>query len=224
MDLSALRTKLRERVGNPDTTDVPDATLTLRVNEALEEILDNYNFHANKITNSSTSTVAGTRNYNLPAAADVLISVRDNTNGVKLRKMDRVKYDELDADSVVVNGKPTSYFRDGNVVYLDPPPDGVYTLRFRYRSATTALSLDADTPSIPLSWHMGIVLLGRYKYWEVLEDGPKMSLSKQTFNDWAESKTDEIAEETKHDYDNAVRLPDLERFNGGPARDFDYED
>jgi hypothetical protein len=112
----------------------------------------------------------------------------------------------------------------GNVIHLDPPPDDEYGLRLRLREATTALSADGDTPEIPTSWHYGIVLLARYKYWEVLQDGPKMSLSLQAFSDWVDSKTDEIAEELKHDYDQAVRLPDLEKFAGGPARDFDYQD
>lgn len=224
MDLTTMRTRLRERVGNPDTTDVPDATLTLRINEALIDIMDRFNFHGAKTTNTTTVTVVGTRNYNLPTGTDVLIGVRDDTNGVKLKKIDRVEYDELAASTVVTNGKPTSYWEENGVIYLDPPPNGIYTIKLRYRKATVELAANSDTPPIPTSWHPGIVILARYKYWEVLEDGPKMALALQTFSSWVQTKTDETAEELKQDYDHAVRLPDLERFNGGPARDFDFDD
>lgn len=223
MNLTTLQTRLRERIGNPDTTDVPDATLTLRLNEAYVDILDKYNFHAAKTTSTSTSTVASDYDYTL-SGIDILIAVRDNTTGVKLTKRDRVWWDEIAAASVRAEGKPTDYFWDGSTLYLDPIPDDVYQLLIRYRRATTELAAGGDSPVIPTSWHHGIVLLGRAKYYEAIEDGPKYALALQSFNIWVKDKADEIAEELKADYDQAVRLPDLERFAGGPRQDFDHAD
>jgi len=224
MDLSTIRTRLRERIGNPDTTDVPNATLTLRINEALIDIQDIYNFNATKITGVTLVTAASDYDYTLPAAIDVLIGVRDNTNGVKLVKRDRVWWDSLSAATSWVNAKPTNYFRDGGTLYIYPPPDGVYTLRVRYRNATTELSADGDTPIIPLSWHPGVVLLARCKHWESIEDWPKYQVARQGWNDWASTKTDEVAEELKADYDQGVKLPDLAKFASRGQYDFDHED
>src|SRR3990167_10435163 len=105
MDLSTLRTRVRERIGNPDTTDVTNATLNLRINEALVDILDNYNFNSTKVTGTTLVTVTGDYDYTLPTAVDVLITVRDNTNGVKLTKRDRAWFDSLDAAADWVNAR-----------------------------------------------------------------------------------------------------------------------
>ena len=224
MDLSTLRTRVRERIGNPDTTDVTNATLNLRINEALVDILDNYNFNSTKVTGTTLVTVTGDYDYTLPTAVDVLITVRDNTNGVKLTKRDRAWFDSLDAAADWVNARPTNYFRDGGTLYIYPPPDGAYTLRIRYRNATTELAADDDTPGIPLSWHPGIVLLARVKHWDVIGDGPKFQRDSQIYSKWVKNKTDEVAEEQKADYEQAVRIPGLASFAGGAALDFDHED
>jgi hypothetical protein len=222
MDLSTLQTRLRERIGNPDTTDVPNATLTLRINEALVDILDKFTFHAAKTTDSSIVTVDDTESYALPAGVDVLINVRDTTNGVKLRKMDRNEYDELVTSTLRTNAKPTAYFRDLTYIYLDPIPDGAYTIKLRYRKATTELSASGDTPTIPVSWHHGIVLLARVKHYEVKEDWPKALAAQSAFDSWVSTKSDEIAEEAKVNEDFKVRLPQLE--TGLSRLDFDHAD
>lgn len=223
MDLLAMRTRLRERVGNPDTTDIPDATLDLRINEALVDIMDEYNFHAAKTIDESIDTVADQRDYDLPEGIDVIIGVRDNTNGRKLRKMDRGQYDELVAAADAESAQPTRFFRDATKIYLDPPPDDIYNLRLRYRQATVELADDTDEPVIPTSWHIGIVLLARYKYWEVLQDVAKMMVADQAWQKWVSNKSDEIAEELKADNDAAIRVPSLENF-ASRGLDFDHAD
>lgn len=224
MNLTTLQTRLRERLGNPDTTDVPDATLTLRLNEALTDIQDNYNFNATKTTDTSLTTVASQQNYTIPTTIDIITSVRDNTNGVKLTKRDRIWWDERAATANLVDAKPTDYFRDGATLYLYPPPDDVYTLRVRGRITTTELSAGGDTPVIPSSWHHGIVLLARAKHWDAIGDGAKYSRDLQVWKNWVMNKADEVAEEIKADYDQAVQLPDLARFGGTSRLDFDHED
>lgn len=219
MNLSTMRTRLRERIGNPDTTDVPDATLTNRLNEAYRFIWDRYRFHANRTTNSSIATVAGTASYALPAGCDSIMSVKDTTNKVKLKKIGK---DTYDAKGTITNGKPTEYFRENNNIILWTTPDGIYTIRVRYKTAMTDLSADGDEPSIPTSWHDGIVALARFMHWDTVGDVPKAQYAFRMWKEWVSDKSNEIDEELFQDYDESVSVPTLEQ--AIDRLDFDYSD
>lgn len=219
MNLTTMLSRLRERVGNPDTTDVPDATLTARINEAYSFIWDRYRFHANRTTDSSIVTVAGTASYALPADCDIIMSVRDVTNTTKLKKIGKDKYD---AKGVISNGKPTEYFRENNNLILWTTPDGAYTIRVRYKQAMTELSAGADIPSVPTAWHDGIVALARFMYWDTKGDVPKAQYAFRMWKEWVSDKSNEIDEELFQDYDEGVSVPTLEQ--PLDRLDFDHSD
>lgn len=193
MDLQTFQTRLRERVGNPSTIDVLDSTLTLRINEAYEDIWDRYRFHAARGTSSAITTVAGTNSYTMPTTADVLMEVRDATNGVKLKKMGRDDWYSLNQGTST--GRPTRYYREGTTLYLDPNPDGAYAFLLLFKKPYTALSGATDSPAIPSSWHQGILLLARYKFWETTGNWAQAQAAMSVYEAWLADKTDEIDEE-----------------------------
>lgn len=219
MNLTTLQTRLRERIGNPTTSDVPDATLTIRLNEAYETIWDRFRFHSNRGKNTSITTVASTNSYAMASTIDVVRSVRDNTNGVKLRKLMQREWEEINQGSTT--GKPTGYYTDGTNLYLDPNPDGAYVIQIEHRKSYTALSAGGDSPSLPSSWHLGVVLLARYYHWEVTSNWQNAQVADLAYKNWLSDKTDEIDEETFADSSFNVQPETLEVSLN--RLDFDHE-
>lgn len=220
MNLTTLQTRLRERIGNPTTTDVPDATLTVRLNEAYQDILDRFRFRKNRKTDTSITTVASTGAYNLPNDVSIVLSVKDETNDVKLVKRDRDWVDAWDDDTAT--GKPLSYFIDASQINLFPVPDDAYSIKVRYIYDVTDLSAGGDTPVLPTSWHHGIVLLARYKYWEVVDDAARMQTALAAWQSWISTKTVEFDEEKLQDYDQAIVVPTLQQPTS--RLDFDHSE
>lgn len=212
--------RLRVRVGNPSTADVPDATLTIALNEAFESIWDRYRFHANRGLDTSIVTVAGTNSYALPATVDVVMNVRDATNKVRLGKGDRNWWSNLDQGSTT--SKPTMYYTEFGTLYLDPVPDDAYTLNITHRKSYTALSSGSDIPTIPTSWHLGGVLLARYCYWESLGNWQFAQAADAVWKNWVSDKTIEIDEELFADAEFGLQPYQLGATD--PGQDFDHED
>lgn len=215
MNLSQIRTRLRRRIGNPDTGDVSNTDLNEYINDSYRELAVNYSHH--KVRKICTfPTVVGTADYGIPADAGAILGVRDTTNNVKL-----VKFGLRRGDTVTVtqNGRPQAYERIRGFVRLYPPPDGIYTIRLRYRENITDLSADGDEPLIPMTWHFGIVLHARWNYFDDKGDIPKATHAWNTFVAWVEGKQTEIEEESI-DLDSGVELPTLAG-NVEPRLDFD---
>lgn len=218
MNVTTMVARLRERLGNPSTSDVSDATLLNRINEAAEFIWDRYRFHANRSVDTSITTVAGTASYALPSGCDVIMGVKDTTNSLKLKKIGKDVYDEKEA---IVEGKPTEYFRQGDNIILWTTPDDAYAIRIRYKAAFTALT-DPGTCTLPASWHTGIVALARFMHWDTIGDVPKAQYAYRMWKEWLDNKSNEIDEEIQQDFDQAVRVPTLEQAQN--RLDFDHAD
>lgn len=224
--LTVMQGLLRERIGNPTTTDVPDATLTKRLNEALEFIWTRYRFHANRSISSTITTVAGTSGYTLPVACDILRTVRDGTNFRKLEKMGEITWDSISAakaaESTPTRGKPTRYFRANLTLFLDPVPDGAYVIQVRFRSSFTAMSSGSDVPTIPTSWHFGIVLYARFLHWETVQDATRAIGAFSVFNAWVKEQPSEFDEEIFADASYNLQPEGLS--NPVSRFDFDHSD
>ena len=123
MNLTTMRTRLRKRIGNPDTNDVPDTDLNEYINQAYKDIADRFRFHQVRKLCSFTTT-SGSKDYELPSALIAILNVRDRTNGAKLEKTDL--RDDADQESVDddIDGIPTKYIRIRNFIRLEPTPDG----------------------------------------------------------------------------------------------------
>jgi len=222
VQLSVMRTKLRTRIGNPSITDVPDANLTTHLNDSYREIANKFKFHLVR-SRYDFSTVIGTRLYNLPTGSVAILKAQNLTalNEGRIEKLD----DRRRAETTItgVTGPPTGYIRYQNQIELDPTPDAVYSIRLILKSGITDLSLDADTPVLPVSWHEGIIKLAKYNYYaNEQNDLPKATFAKQDFKDWLVDQPTEIDEE-KVDFDSGVSLPELNAWAANRQRlDFDH--
>lgn len=213
MNLTMMRTRLRKRVGNPDTTDVPDADLNEHINQAYRDIADRFRFHqVRKLCTFDTSS--GNKDYALPSALTAIINVRDRTTGAKLEKTDY--FDDATQESADddVDGIPTKYIRLRNFIRLEPTPDGVYTIELFYKAGITELTADTESPILPDAWHEGIIKLARHYYYDVKPDVAKAQYALSIYQSWLSTKPVEVDEEKK-DLDKGVRIPTLARSRRG---------
>jgi hypothetical protein len=208
MQFSDLRTRLRKRCGNPSTTDVADSDLNEHINDAYVEIANKYRFRA-ILKRQSISTVAGTRSYDLTAGYHTVKKVWSETTGKekRLTKIDDRQWSERTA--LTIQGEPTGYHLFVGKIEFDPLPDGIYTIVVQARADITALSADSDVPVIPVTWHEGILMLAKYKYYSNQQgDLPKAYAAKNEYKDWLSDQPDEVDEE-KMDIDSGVSIPTL---------------
>lgn len=223
MDLVTMRTRLRARIGNPDTTDVPDVDLTRLLNSAYSDIADRFRFHsARKLC--TFPTVSGTQDYGLPTDLLEIIKVRNQTEGWQIKKGDYIdSADKQERSDSVIESRPLHYIRYRNFIRLEPTPDGVYTIELFYRAGVIALSLDADEPILPVPWHEGILKLARHYFYDETGDIPKAQYALSIYNSWLSTKPNEVDEEKK-DLDKGVRIPTLATGRRGFSQEaFDRE-
>ena len=90
------------------------------------------------------------------------ISLRDTTNNVSLREKSIRWYDRYKSTT---DAKPTRYATYGGKFWLDPTPNGTYTIQVRFRKKVDIPLLvnDSDTPVIGEEWHEAIVLGATYR-------------------------------------------------------------
>jgi hypothetical protein len=218
MDLATLRSRLRKRIGNPDTSDVTDADLTDIINQAYKDIADRFRFHQVRRL-CSFDTVSGSKNYELPSALVSIINVRDRTSGDKLTKTDLRDDASQESEDDDDQGQPLYYIRLRNFIRLEPTPDGVYKIEIFYKAGITDLSADGDSPILPDPWHEGILKLARHYYYDQKPDVAKAQYALQMYQSWVSTKPVEVDEEKK-DLDKGVVIPTLQR---ATILDFDRE-
>lgn len=231
MNVQTMYTLLRARIGNPSLVDVPNTKLITMLDLAYQDIADRYRFHR-KRKRCQFYTLKGQARYDLPADLISLFRVSDTTNNVKLEKIgDRQLSSRADATAV---GKPTRYVRYRDWVELDPIPDygnglGVsdpsatgYLMELFYKYTLPILTADGDIPTIPTGWHIGIVVLAKYYYYEDQGDAPKANLAMEAWKLWVADKPTEIDEESV-DIDSGVEILTLSQ-NFTPRQDFNHAD
>ena len=214
MQLSVIRTRLRARLGSPTTADVPDATLTQSINEAYQDILDRFRFHENRFPAVPTAFLSGFSTINISAQGiSVLqqVGILNPTTNVrsKLTKRDRNWWDTHFISTTT--GIPTDYLREGSNLYLWPVPDQTYTGYLWEIYGQADLAADGDIPALPTAWHHGIILLARYKFRESVEDYARAAAAFQVWSNWVATKTDELDEELKADFESGVVIPNLQQ-------------
>jgi hypothetical protein len=214
MNLTNMRTLLREHIGNAPESEVDNNKLNTLLSLANTDISDRYRFHkARKICRFDT--VAGQDNYDLPTAMTALLRAQDVTNFRKLTKVGDRQYSSRTSDS---QGKPEKYVRYRGYIQLIPIPDGVYTIEIFYRYAAIDLTTEDQSPEIPSVWHYGIVLYAKYLYRSAQGDVPKRDAAMEEFKLWVSDKPTEIDEESV-DIDSGVEIPTLT--DGSTRLDFD---
>lgn len=215
MTIAELRARLRRQIGNPSATAVTDATLDIYINGAYRDIAEKYKFH--KVRRICRfDTVAGSDKYDLPTDTGTILKVRDLTNENRLRMYDPNEVFE----NVVTETYPKAYAHIRDWIQLFPTPDDVYTIEVMYKANVYDLSDINTTPVMPSSWHEGIPLLARHKYYDDAGDVGKAIYALNVFKNWVQDKPVEVNEE-KSEIDAGVRLPSLARTY--PRYDFDSE-
>lgn len=218
MELSVMRTRLRKRIGNPTLTDVPDSDLNQHINTAYLELVNKFRFHLGRRI-CIFDTVIGQPRYGLPTDLAVLFRIRDNTNERKMIKLDdprRARLTNHTKDQLTSAGTPANitldqpryYMRHRDWVELHPVPDGVYEMEIFYKIVVEELVADTDEPVIPETWHVGIVSLARYWYYDEEGDLPKAKNAMNAFEVWLSRQPVEVDEE-KIDFDSGVGVPTL---------------
>lgn len=218
MNLGEMRPRLRRQIGNPTTTEVSDADLTALLNQATEDITSRYRFHkARKLC--TFPTVADQDKYDLPSDLLVLMRVADTTN---FRKISKAGDRQASSVTSLTSGRPMQYVRYQNYLQLIPPPDGIYGIEIFYQYTPVSMSGDSDSPSIPNTWHAGVVAYAKYLYYTDVGDGPKQALAMEAFKIWISDKPTEIDEETV-DIDSGVEIPTLSQ-SVDKGLDFNHRD
>ena len=101
---------------------------------------------------------------------------------------------------------PEQYCRFRDFIELVPPPDDVYTIFLYYTETITDLSQSDDVPVIPATWHVGIVFLARWYYYDDQGDVPKATYGLNAYKAWLSDRSTVFEEETV-DIDSSVELP-----------------
>lgn len=220
MTLSDARTRLRARVGNPDTTSVPNSELTEVLNDARQEVADKFRFHATRGF-ADVTTVAGTLAYNLPTTFTTLLSVQNYDSRRPLRSVSADRRSGLLAQ-YTDNGVPRWFYRNGATVELIPRPQSAHTVRLYGKIDLTAMSADGDAFGTPSTWDRGIILLARSIYYSNRQDYSKSQYALNEFKIWVSDKPDEVDEESAV-AGASVEIPDLGGWNS-PEYDFDHSE
>ena len=204
MNLTEMRDSLREKVGNPTIGDVTDTKLSEHLNTAYRDIAVKYRFHGVR-RRCSFPTVIDIQKYVLPTDVGALFKVWDVTNK---RPLVKIGHEQLPDNLSDTSGQPLQYLRSVDWIELYPIPDAVYTIEMWYKTQVADLASPADEPAIPLPWHVGIVNLGRWYYWDEKGDIPKARWAMDNFKVWVSDMPVEVDEETVG-IDSGVRIPTL---------------
>jgi len=105
-------------------------------------------------------TTDGQAYIDVPSGCLVIRTLWDSTSDVKLTKISWREYinktGRADSSS---EGAPTKWCRQGDYIYLNPTPDGTYTIYIYYRKIPTLLSDNDDTTAIGTEWDEPILQL-----------------------------------------------------------------
>jgi hypothetical protein len=145
-------------------------------------------------SDSTTTTVAGTKNYTNPTGT--LEITRLEWDSVKLKKIDHTQDDATEGlgyGGTPSQGQPHSYYELDGSVYLQPSPDDAKTLKFYFVHAPTQLissNDDTEVSEVPLQFQWYCVDYLLYRMY-LKEDNQKASLHLDLWNKWVmEMKTE----------------------------------
>ena len=214
MNLSEMEVMLRKRVNSPAETDQAKAVMYECLNLGYRDICDKFNFREVRGRLRFEGTSAANI-YALPATWYEIIRVRyadSNDRGGRLEKAGPNQ--TFDLDSGAVAGRPTHYALWGNEIQFYPPLDGTYAFEVFAKFEPPKLTSPGDIPLIPPSWHYGIVLLGRYYYWDGagVTNLAMAQAAMGSFNLWASGRMPPTLRELD-DSEQAVEVPTLGRWS-----------
>ena len=183
MGFDAIQTEVIARLGNRQ--DIA-ARSSVWINDAYFEILMNPRFTFFELDAvQQAATVIGQRTYSLPPDLWFILSLRDNTNNIKLQRTHTMVLDKI----APVAGLSVRYARFGLAVELDPTPNSVVTLQLRYRKRVAELTA-GSTLVIPREWDEPVTVLSVVKGFEALDNKEKAAFQRQLFDKMLENRQD----------------------------------
>lgn len=206
--LADMRTRLRARIGNPGTSTVTDAALTAILNEARDEIADEFKFHKSREF-QKFPTVIGVDKYALPPEHIAMFRLWDETNQRWIKKYGDRLLAEI-GGQITSTGAPLGYIRFDDGLMLLPCPDAVYNLAYFAKVTIEAMVANDDTSLLPATWDRGIGLLARHIYWDDVGDGGKADAAWNRYRIWVTRKPGEVEEESR-DMEVGCEVPTLVR-------------
>lgn len=207
MDFVDIYNNIKTRCGSP--ADVTSDVWKSHANAAYRYICSRYRFHATRIT-ATFVTVSGSQRYDLPVDSQAIEHLWILPSIGTSRKLKRVgpeqKMRRIGSTEV---GVPCEYYLESGFFELFPIPSAVFNMGIQYWYLPGDMVLDSDKPVIPSSWHDGIVLYGRYLFYDSRMDTQKAQYSLASWNAWVISKPDEISEENVFT-EGGISVPSLE--------------
>lgn len=174
--LSTIVTKVQQRIRD---TNYSTAEITNYINDTINDIYNEYRLPFMQTTQAYTVTAGVsdiTNGTGLPADYSQALDLLDFTAGqeriILYKDIDYIDDLYADTDDTTIHpaGKPQYWYFYGQTPRLYPVPAGAYTLSLRYYKHPTALSADADVPSIPSQFEELIVVGAAYRTMQVKDD------------------------------------------------------
>jgi len=185
MNLGDMRGELILLLGN--RSDLLNARYNLWINNCQIELASALQFFQSekKVT---TTMVVGQSEYTLPSEC---IAIYDLTDTTAMSKIKRTHYRKTDNTNLTQTGTATHYIRFGNYIQIFPIPDAANTMQLRYCVSMTAMSGDADIPTLPQPWHEVIMLGAEWRGWRALGEYQRAALAKNEYIAMVRSKQSE---------------------------------
>lgn len=163
----------------------------LQGDEALDDWIQDANYEipvlsdleGMKVTGTA-STVVDQAEYILPTNLFAILSMRDVTNDVRLKKMSWENYQLRDPDE---KGDPEWYARRDRVFALYPTPIAVVTLRLHYEKEPDKLELVGDVTEFPAVYDRALHLVAMRNALLDLGDKERATLFHQSATNYLRS-------------------------------------
>ncbi len=203
IDLATLRSELRFAL-SMDSLDLPDPDADLLLNRTYWELLEK--FHIRETESSMTfPTVAGTRQYSLPASFESLrisaIVDPDSLQHTQLDKFSIKQYENVYSDDEDQRNIPTNYFRGNEDIILWPTPDDVYTVVIHYKSTLADLSDANVDAALPKSWQELLLFGATYRGFIRFNDYDKARGAKSNYDSILITM---VPQESKEEWDTST--------------------
>lgn len=202
MTPAQLLSNVREQFSEPNPTFNTDGAIYSYMWQAETEIANL--IPCTEATDTSTTTVSGTREYSFPSGVQRIHKV--SWNAYPLKKMDLKDLDYLEETAYGYTGStgdPVYYYEWANKIGLSPIPDSAQTIKLYYLKDPTELTDTSTSFTIP-SWLAHYI--GDYCLYRMYLKDKEASRSELHLNLWVKHKQDAINEWNKRKAQNRIRI------------------
>lgn len=179
---SELLSELLIAIGNRSDATFNEAWRLRKLNMAYREVWSG--FMLPELENRVYATIdANQRIIQLPSDCFAVLSVRDSTNGRRLRSISYIKMD----DKEWTVGVPARYMRYGKAIELDPYWDSAWECKLRYQQRPSDLS-DGVNSALASEWDEAILLGGEWRAFKDLGNLTRMMEVKNEYLAYVRSR------------------------------------